>query len=68
MREVYAIENVAATLDLADIRRSYFSSLFPLNPACIVPRGPDISDMMGTQDTFSNAKSSSSKADIFHTI
>jgi glutathionyl-hydroquinone reductase len=68
MRDVYSIADVPATLDLADIRRSYFSSLFPLNPGCIVPRGPDITDiMMNNNDAAQNtATSTSSGASVFH--
>jgi glutathionyl-hydroquinone reductase len=67
---VYSIADVDTTVDLPDIRRSYFSSLFPLNPGCIVPRGPDINDILSSSvadDTASAASSSSkSSGSIFH--
>jgi glutathionyl-hydroquinone reductase len=71
MRDVYSIADVHTTVDLADIRRSYFSSLFPLNPGCIVPRGPDIADIMNSsntaQDTAATAISGGkSSGSIFH--
>ena len=40
MRDVYSLPGVAATVDLDACRRSYFGSLFPLNPSGIVPSGP----------------------------
>lgn len=33
------------TFDVDDSRRSYFSSLFPLNPGGIVPAGPTLKDL-----------------------
>ena len=36
---------VSNSFDLDDARRSYFGSLFPLNPGGIVPVGPTIADL-----------------------
>ena len=36
---------VRNTFDLEGARRSYFTSLFPLNPGCIVPSGPTLADL-----------------------
>ena len=33
------------TFDVDDARRSYFSSLFPLNPGGIIPAGPTAADL-----------------------
>ena len=48
---------ISNSFDLDDARRSYFSSLFPLNPGGIVPVGPTLADLnlsreagRGTQD------------------
>ncbi|KAG5190417.1 glutathione S-transferase [Tribonema minus] len=46
MKEVYALPGVPATIDLVDIRRSYYQQLFPLNPGAIIPTGPSIEDLM----------------------
>ncbi|CAL5225669.1 g8532 [Coccomyxa viridis] len=36
---------ISNSFDLDDARRSYFSSLFPLNPGGIVPTGPTLADL-----------------------
>lgn len=36
---------ISNSFDLDDARRSYFSSLFPLNPGGIVPVGPTLADL-----------------------
>ena len=52
----YAVHSAAAllqadvvqikdTFDVDDSRRSYFSSLFPLNPGGIIPAGPTLQDL-----------------------
>lgn len=38
------------TFDVDEARRSYFSSLFPLNPGGIVPAGPTAEDLRLTED------------------
>lgn len=38
------------TFDVDDSRRSYFSSLFPLNPGGIVPAGPTLADLRLDED------------------
>jgi len=37
VRDMYQIPNVAETCKLAEVRREYYVSLFPLNPSGIVP-------------------------------
>lgn len=39
------------TFDVDDSRRSYFASLFPLNPGGIVPAGPTKEDLKLDEDT-----------------
>lgn len=41
---------VKDTFDLEEARRSYFSSLFPLNPGGIVPSGPTAEDLKLDED------------------
>lgn len=41
---------VSTSFDLDDARRSYFGSLFPLNPGGIIPVGPTISDLALDRD------------------
>ena len=36
---------VSTSFDLDDARRSYFGSLFPLNPGGIIPVGPTLADL-----------------------
>ncbi|CAM9768445.1 unnamed protein product [Phaeothamnion confervicola] len=45
MRDVYQLPGVAATIDVGDAIRSYYTNLFPLNPGGIVPLGPDAEDL-----------------------
>ncbi|PNW72916.1 hypothetical protein CHLRE_14g611517v5 [Chlamydomonas reinhardtii] len=40
-----SLVQISDTLDLDAARRSYFSSLFPLNPGGIVPAGPTAADL-----------------------
>lgn len=40
-----ATMQISNSFDLDDARRSYFSSLFPLNPGGIVPVGPTLADL-----------------------
>lgn len=52
------------TFDVDDSRRSYFSSLFPLNPGGIIPAGPTLADLRLDEDP----KRGPQHADkIFHT-
>ena len=41
---------ISNSFDLDDARRSYFSSLFPLNPGGIVPVGPTLADLNLSRD------------------
>ena len=41
---------ISNSFDLDDARRSYFSSLFPLNPGGIVPMGPTLADLNLSRD------------------
>ena len=41
---------ISNSFDLDDARRSYFSSLFPLNPGGIVPTGPTLADLNLSRD------------------
>lgn len=43
-RDIYQQPGVAATCDLAIIRRDYYGNLFPLNPGGIIPLGPDAAE------------------------
>ena len=40
LRRCWALDGVAATLDLADAQASYYRQLFPLSPGNIVPTPP----------------------------
>jgi putative glutathione S-transferase len=39
---IYRLPGVAATCDLAAVKRDYYGNLFPLNPGGIIPAGPDL--------------------------
>lgn len=39
-RDVYALPGVAATVDLAQVKRHYYGSQIKVNPTRIVPKGP----------------------------
>jgi putative glutathione S-transferase len=41
-RDVYALPGVAATVDLAQIKRHYYGSQVKVNPTRIVPKGPPV--------------------------
>jgi putative glutathione S-transferase len=41
-RDVYTLPGVAATVDLAQIKRHYYGSQVKVNPTRIVPRGPPV--------------------------
>ena len=55
---------VSDTINIDDARRSYFSSLFPLNAGGIVPSGPTLADLQLGLDP---RRGSSQHSDIFHT-
>ncbi|MGB0561645.1 MAG: glutathione S-transferase family protein [Spirulinaceae cyanobacterium] len=42
LRDLYQIPGIAATCDLAQTRRDYYQTLFPINPGGIVSVGPDL--------------------------
>ncbi|HIK46868.1 MAG TPA: glutathione S-transferase C-terminal domain-containing protein [Leptolyngbyaceae cyanobacterium M65_K2018_010] len=42
LRAIYRLPRVAATCDLAAVKRDYYGNLFPLNPGGIIPAGPDL--------------------------
>lgn len=54
---------VKDTFDVDDSRRSYFSSLFPLNPGGIVPAGPTLADLRLDEDPKRGPRSTDK---IFH--
>ena len=39
-RDIYALPGLAATVDLAQIKRHYYASHLTVNPTRIVPKGP----------------------------
>ena len=51
------------SFDLDDARRSYFASLFPLNPGGIVPVGPTLADLNLSRDAGRGAQDAES---VFH--
>ncbi|MBF2048119.1 MAG: glutathione S-transferase family protein [Elainella sp. C42_A2020_010] len=42
LRDLYQLSGVAATCNLAAVKRDYYGNLFPLNPGGIIPLGPDL--------------------------
>ena len=46
LRDLYQLPGVAATCNLEQVKQDYYGNLFPLNPGGIVPRGPDLSDLL----------------------
>ena len=54
---------ISNSFDLDDARRSYFSSLFPLNPGGIVPVGPTLADLNLSRDAGRGRQDAES---IFH--
>jgi len=46
LRDIYQIGGVAATCDLESVKRDYYGNLFPLNPDCIIPLGPDVTNLL----------------------
>lgn len=47
---LHAALQVSNSFDLDDARRSYFGSLFPLNPGGIIPVGPTLADLALDRD------------------
>ena len=54
---------ISNSFDLDDARRSYFASLFPLNPGGIVPVGPTLADLNLSRDAGRGAQDAES---VFH--
>jgi len=46
LRDIYQVGGVAATCDLESVKRDYYGNLFPLNPGCIIPLGPDVTNLL----------------------
>mmetsp|Transcript_11240 Transcript_11240/g.16737 ORF Transcript_11240/g.16737 Transcript_11240/m.16737 type:complete len:185 (+) Transcript_11240:1-555(+) len=46
LNDFYRIEGVASTFDLEEIKRSYYTQLFPLNPSGLVPTEPTLKDIV----------------------
>lgn len=42
LRDLYQLPGVAATCNLAAVKRDYYGNLFPLNPGGLIPVGPDL--------------------------
>ncbi|NEP17981.1 MAG: glutathione S-transferase family protein [Leptolyngbya sp. SIO4C1] len=42
LRDLYQLPGVAATCDIAAVKRDYYGNLFPLNPGGIIPLGPEL--------------------------
>lgn len=72
MRDIYQLQvgpasasnmQIKDTFDVDDSRRSYFSSLFPLNPGGIVPSGPTLADLKLDEDPKRGPKDA---AQVFH--
>ncbi|MFM7220342.1 MAG: glutathione S-transferase family protein [Nodosilinea sp.] len=43
LARIYHLPGIAATGDLAVVKRDYYGNLFPLNPGGIIPAGPELS-------------------------
>jgi glutathionyl-hydroquinone reductase len=41
-REIYQMDGVKATVNLAEIKKHYYASQLHINPTGIIPRGPEI--------------------------
>jgi hypothetical protein len=54
---------ISTSFDLDEARRSYFTSLFPLNPGGIVPIGPTIQDLALHREA---GRGSHSAESVFH--
>ncbi|KAK9916212.1 hypothetical protein WJX75_000127 [Coccomyxa subellipsoidea] len=70
LRDVYQIAvqdasqmQISTSFDLDEARRSYFTSLFPLNPGGIVPIGPTIQDLALHREA---GRGSHSAESVFH--
>ncbi|CAN1209759.1 glutathione S-transferase family protein [Tumidithrix helvetica PCC 7403] len=50
LRDLYQIPGIAATCDLASVKRDYYGNLFPLNPGGIIPLGPDVTNLLAPHD------------------
>jgi glutathionyl-hydroquinone reductase len=46
LRDLYQLPGVADTCDLESVKRDYYGNLFPLNPGGIIPRGPDVTNLL----------------------
>ena len=42
LRDLYAVPGIAATVNMDDIKRHYYSSQSSLNPRGIIARGPEL--------------------------
>jgi putative glutathione S-transferase len=50
LRDLYQLPGVADTCDLEAVKRDYYGNLFPLNPGCIIPAGPDPASLLKAHD------------------
>ena len=55
LRDLYQLPGVAGTCDLEAVKRDYYGNLFPLNPGCIIPAGPDVGNLLKSHDRASIA-------------
>ncbi len=46
LRDIYQLPGVADTCDLEQVKKDYYSNLFPLNPGGIIPLGQDLSYLL----------------------
>jgi putative glutathione S-transferase len=46
LRDIYQLPGVADTCNLEAIKKDYFGNLFPLNPGGIIPKGPDLTNLL----------------------
>lgn len=57
------VVQIRTSFDLDEARRSYFTSLFPLNPGGIVPVGPTLQDLALDRES---SRGSHSADALFH--
>lgn len=52
LRDLYQLPGVADTCDVEAVKRDYYGNLFPLNPGGIIPKGPDITNLLKPHNRF----------------
>ncbi|MGL5875629.1 MAG: glutathione S-transferase family protein [Xenococcaceae cyanobacterium] len=52
LRDLYQLPKVADTCNIEAVKRDYYGNLFPLNPGGIIPVGPDLTNLLPSNQAY----------------